>query len=162
SRPSKASSVRVWTCAQSSPAAWARLVTLLIVPSPTRRLRATARWLSRRAHFCRRISRTRRMASRSVAIAPLSSTGADDAVDHPASLTQAPAPGFGGRIACTPFTISDLRVHHPDLGVHDERSRCSRCADPRVHDGPIPAFTFGRYAQPEALKEPRVAAHHDA
>ena len=56
-------------------------------------------------------------------------------------------PRFGGRIACVPFTISDLRVHHPDPGVHHERSGCSRCTDPGVHDGVIRAFTMGRYAQ---------------
>jgi hypothetical protein len=33
----------------------------------------------------------------------------------------------------------------PDLGVHDARSRCSRCADLSVHDAPIPVFTIGRF-----------------
>ena len=60
-------------------------------------------------------------------------------------------PPFGGRIACPAFTITDLRVHHPDLGVHHERSGCSRCTDPSVHDRPIRAFTFDRHAQ---LAEP--------
>jgi hypothetical protein len=45
------------------------------------------------------------------------------------------------------FTITDLRVHHPDPGVHHERSGCSRCTDLRVHLRPIRAFTFDRYAQ---------------
>src|SRR5262245_41228832 len=107
-----------------------------MVPSPTRRLRATARWLSPRAHFCRRISRICRMDSRSVAIAPLSSAGADDALDHPASLPQAPAPGFRAgspalrsRSAIYVFTIPILAFTMADLGVHD---------------APIPAFTMDR------------------
>jgi integrase len=32
----------------------------------------------------------------------------------------------------------------PDLGVHERRSRCSRSADPAVHDVPILAFTIDR------------------
>jgi hypothetical protein len=47
------------------------------------------------------------------------------------------------------FTITDLRVHHPDLGVHHERSGCSRCVDPSVHVRPIQAFSLGRYAHQE-------------
>jgi hypothetical protein len=86
------------------------------------------------------------MDSRSVAIAPLSSVGADGLLDHPASPAQTPAPRCGGRIAWSAFTITDLRVHHRDPGVHHERSGCSRCTDPGVHDRPIRAFTFGRHA----------------
>src|SRR5262245_5951711 len=96
-----------------------------MVPSPTRRLSATARWLSLRVHFCRRISRIWRMNSRSVAIAPLSSAGADDALDHPAPLDQASAPGSGtgspthrSRFAIYVFTIAILAFTMSDPGVH--------------------------------------------
>jgi len=84
------------------------------------------------------------MESRSVAIAPLSGLGADGALDHPASLPTGGRPlGGQGRL----FTITDLRVHHADLGVHDgpipmftlRRSGCSRWTDLGVHHGPKPA-----------------------
>ncbi len=76
------------------------------------------------------------MDSRSVAITPPSSAGADDALDHPASLPQAPAPGFGAgspahrsRSAIYVFTIPILAFMMSDLGVHV---------------APIPAFTMDR------------------
>jgi hypothetical protein len=72
------------------------------------------------------------MDSRSAAIAPPFVSGADSALDHPASRPQASAPSRERRL----FTITDLRVHHPDLGVHD--------ADLGVHLAPIFAFTFDR------------------
>src|SRR5262249_13896933 len=78
------------------------------------------------------------MDSRSVAIAPLSAAGADDALDHPASLAQAPALGSGAgspahrsRSAIYVFTIPILVFTMSDLGVHD---------------GLIRAFTMGRNA----------------
>src|SRR5207245_10635295 len=109
-----------------------------MVPSPTLRLLATARWLSPKAHFWRRISRICRMDSRSAATAPLSAAGADGLLDHPVSPAQAPAPFVQGQSRL--FTITDLRVHHPDLGVHHERSGCSRGTDLRVHVRPIRAL----------------------
>src|SRR5213594_2068437 len=70
------------------------------------------------------------MDSRSVAIAPLSSAGADDALDHPASPAQAPAPrsGTGSPAHCSrspiyvftipilPFTFARY-AHHQDVRV---------------------------------------------
>jgi hypothetical protein len=35
----------------------------------------------------------------------------------------------------------------PVTGVHEGRSRCSRCSDLSVHDAPIPLFTNGRFPQ---------------
>jgi hypothetical protein len=65
------------------------------------------------------------MDSRSVAIAPLSAAGADDALDHPASPAQASAPRFGAgspghrsRSAIYVFTIPILAFTMSDLGVH--------------------------------------------
>jgi hypothetical protein len=65
------------------------------------------------------------MDSRSVAIAPLSSAGAGDALDHPASPPQAPAPRPGaaspGQRSRSPiyvFTIPILAFTMSDLGVH--------------------------------------------
>jgi len=40
--------------------------------------------------------------------------------------------------------MTDPRVHDTDLRVHDDRSRCSRWRDLRVHDGVIRAFTMDR------------------
>jgi Protein of unknown function (DUF3293) len=111
---------------------------------PQPRLWATARWGSSRAHFCRRISRICRMDSRSAAIAAFLPAWADGALDHPAPLSQAPTPVSGA--GCL-FTFTDLRVHHPDPGVHHDRSGRSRCPNLRVHVGVIPAFSFDRYAQ---------------
>src|SRR5262245_13464624 len=61
----------------------------------------------------------------SVAIAPLLSAGADDALDLPASLPQASAPWFGAgspahrsRSAIHVFTIPILAFTMTDLGVH--------------------------------------------
>jgi hypothetical protein len=68
-----------------------------------------------------------------VAGIPAAAVAADEDLSYPASLTQAPTPRFGGRITPSLFTITDLRVHHPDPGVHHERSGCSRCTDPCVH-----------------------------
>ena len=59
------------------------------------------------------------MDSRSVAIAPFSAAGADGALDHPASPTQAPIP-------IVAFTMSD----------------------PGVQVAPIHAFTFDRSGRP--------------
>jgi hypothetical protein len=74
------------------------------------------------------------MDSRSVAIAPLSSVGADDALDHPASPAQAPAPcsraGSPAHRSRSPiyvFTIPILAFTMTELGVHV---------------APIYAFTF--------------------
>jgi hypothetical protein len=63
------------------------------------------------------------MDSRSAAIAPLPCWGADGAVDHPASLTQAIPPPSGGRIACLrspiyAFTMPILAFTMTDPGVH--------------------------------------------
>src|SRR5262245_53955641 len=76
------------------------------------------------------------MDSRSVANAPLSSAGADDALDHPASLPQASAPGFRAgspahrsRSAIYVFTVPIFAFTMTDLGVHV---------------APIPAFTIDR------------------
>src|SRR5712692_762101 len=52
------------------PSAWARTIVLPTAPGLIPRLRATCRWLFFRTHFCRKISRTLRMDSRSVAIRP--------------------------------------------------------------------------------------------
>jgi hypothetical protein len=67
------------------------------------------------------------MDSRSVAIAPLSAAGADDALDHPASLAQAPAlgsragsPAHRSRSAIYVFTLPIPAFTMSDLGVHDE------------------------------------------
>jgi hypothetical protein len=76
------------------------------------------------------------MDSRSVAIAPLSSVGADGALDHPASPAQAPAsrsgagsPGHCSRSPIYVFTIPILAF---------------TMSDPGVHVAPIHAFTFDR------------------
>src|SRR5713226_5464548 len=58
------------TSAQLKPSAWARTIVLPTAPGLIPRLRATCRWLFFRTHFCRKISRTLRMDSRSVAIRP--------------------------------------------------------------------------------------------
>src|SRR5213594_2592182 len=86
------------------------------------------------------------MDSRSVAIAPLSSAGADDALDHPASPAQAPAPRSGAgspghrsrspiyvfTIPILAFTMSDLGVHVAPIQVFTfDRSRRSRSAGTR-------------------------------
>jgi site-specific recombinase XerD len=41
--------------------------------------------------------------------------------------------------------MPDFGVHDADPSVHVPRSGCSRCADLRVHDAPIRAFTIGRF-----------------
>src|SRR5207245_395228 len=64
-----------------------------------------------------------------------------------------PPPGGQGRL----FTITDLRVHHADLGVHDgpillftlRRSGCSRWTDLGVHHGPKPAVWSRAMAEAE-------------
>jgi hypothetical protein len=74
------------------------------------------------------------MDSRSVAIAPLSAAGADDALDHPAPLAQASAlgsgagsPAYRSRSAIYVFTIPILAF---------------TMSDPGVHVAPIPVFTM--------------------
>jgi hypothetical protein len=71
------------------------------------------------------------MDSRSVAIAPLSAVGADGALDHPASPTQAPAP-VRGRVACSRLPIYVFTIP----------IRAFTMTDPGVHVAPIHAFTF--------------------
>ncbi len=44
---------------------------------------------------------------------------------------------------CSRWPISAFTM--PETGVHDGRSRCSRCRDLSVHDAPIPLFTIGRF-----------------
>jgi hypothetical protein len=85
------------------------------------------------------LTRICRMDSRSVAIAPPSSAGADDALDHPASPAQAPAPRSGagspGQRSRSPiyvFTIPILAFTMSDLGVHV---------------APIQVFTFDRFGR---------------
>jgi hypothetical protein len=73
------------------------------------------------------------MDSRSVAIAPLSSAGADDALDHPASLAQAPTPfGAGSPGHCSRSPIYVFTI--PILAF--------TMSDPGVHVAPIHAFTI--------------------
>jgi hypothetical protein len=76
------------------------------------------------------------MDSRSVAIAPLSSAGADDALDHPASLAQAPASrsGAGSPAHCSRSPIYVFTI--PILVF--------TMSDPGVHVALIHAFTFDR------------------
>jgi hypothetical protein len=50
--------------------------------------------------------------------------------------------------------IQRARQHTPDPGVHDGRSRCSRCPDPDVHDVPIPVFTIDRFPQGRSIIAP--------
>ena len=92
-----------------------------------------ARWLSPKARFCRRISRICRMDSRSVAIAPPSSAGAGDTLDHPASPAQAPAPRSGAgspaQRSRSPIYVFTIAFTMSDLGVHV---------------APIPVFTIDR------------------
>jgi hypothetical protein len=65
------------------------------------------------------------MDSRSVAIAPLSISERTARWTIQRRCRRAAAPWGQGRL----FTITELRVHHADLGVHD---------------GPIPMFTLHR------------------
>ena len=98
-----------------------------------------------------------RMESRSAAIAPLS-FGADGALDHPASLPQAPAPGEQGRL----FTITDLRVHHPDPGVHHGPILVFTCARSRPVAATIlfwlmflpPGWSIGMFLEPGTRSRP--------
>lgn len=105
------------------PGPLARVTTLLIGPSPTPRLRATARGLSPRAHFWRRISRICRMDSRSAAIAPLSAAGADGPAGPSKVACSGARPPFGSRVACSRspvyvFTAPILAFTMSDPGVH--------------------------------------------
>jgi hypothetical protein len=88
--------------------------------------------LSPRARCWRRMYRICRIDGRSAAIAPLSS-GADGALDHPASTAQTPAPGWD-RAVCSrsPIYVCTL----PILAF--------TMTDPCVRVGVIPAFTFDR------------------
>src|SRR5574341_946484 len=87
------------------------------------------------------------MDSRSVTIAPLSAAGGDGALDHPASLAQAPTPcsraGSPAHRSRSPiyvftlpilaFTMSDLGVHVAPIHVFTfDRSGRSRCAGTRT------------------------------
>lgn len=54
--------------------------------------------------------------------------------------------------------MPDFGVHDADPSVHEPRSWCSRCADLRVHDPPIRAFTMRRFPhmkKPHRPKRPR-------
>lgn len=71
---------------------------------------------------------------------------------HPGTSFE--APGSQSRPPASPpptsppgrvFTMPDFSVHGADPGVHDARSRCSRCPDPGVHDEPIRVFTMPRF-----------------
>jgi hypothetical protein len=53
---------------------------------------------------------------------------------------------YRGQGRCYLFTITDLRIHYPDPGVHHDRSGCPRGADLRVHVRVIRAFSFVRHA----------------
>jgi hypothetical protein len=74
------------------------------------------------------------MDSRSAAIAPLSSVGADGALDHPASPAQASTPRAG---AGSP----DQRSRSP-IYVFTIPILAFTMSDPGVHVAPIHAFTF--------------------
>jgi len=105
---------------------------------------ATSRWGRPRTHFWRRTSRTCRMDSRAVAIAPPSGSGC---LDHPCVARFGPLP-FEGSVG--PYPVTDLLFRpgpHPSphrAGVHDGpirvftmlRFRCSRWTDLSVHDRP--------------------------
>ena len=68
----------------------ARLITEATAPGLMPRLRAVSRWLRRKVHFSRRISRMFRMGSRSVAIALLGTDVAKDTMAEPDAQRRPP------------------------------------------------------------------------
>jgi len=113
---SRTSSASCWTWAQSRPAWVARRRTLVTTPTLTCRLAATSRWLRAKVHFWRRISRSLRMDSRSVAIRSFLGSGWRAGPSRAAGATRPPLP-WGPIVVGRSASVE--RVQHG-------RSSCSR------------------------------------